>query len=69
MQRLRVTRPILGPILGPKMKLLVAAALACAAAHPAHAEPQPAEGCKRAAAFRVVVDVDRKSTRLNSSHT
>ena len=39
------------------MKLLVAAALACAAAHPAHAEPQPAEGCKRAAAFRVVVDV------------
>src|SRR5918994_870813 len=37
--------------------LLVATALACAAARPAHAEPQPAEGCKRAAAFRVIIDV------------
>ena len=39
------------------MGLLVAAALACAAAHTAHAEPQPADGCKRAAAFRVIIDV------------
>jgi N-acetylmuramoyl-L-alanine amidase len=39
------------------MGLLVATALACAAARTAHAEPQPAEGCKRAAAFRVIIDV------------
>jgi N-acetylmuramoyl-L-alanine amidase len=39
------------------MGLLVATALACAAARTAHAEPQPAEGCKRAAEFRVIVDV------------
>ena len=37
--------------------LLVATALAGAAARTAHAEPQPAEGCKRAAAFRVIIDV------------
>src|SRR3954471_14509399 len=39
------------------MGLLVAMALACAAARTAHAEPQPAEGCKRAAEFRVIIDV------------
>ncbi len=39
------------------MGLLVAAALACAAAHAAYAEPQPADGCKRAAAFRAIIDV------------
>src|SRR6187200_2301578 len=39
------------------MGLLVAAALACAAARAAYAEPQPADGCKRAAAFRVIIDV------------
>jgi N-acetylmuramoyl-L-alanine amidase len=39
------------------MGLLVATALACAAARTVHAEPQPAEGCKRAAEFRVIVDV------------
>ena len=39
------------------MGLLVATALAWAAARTAHAEPQPAEGCKRAAAFRVIIDV------------
>jgi N-acetylmuramoyl-L-alanine amidase len=38
------------------MGLLVAATLACAAARTAYAEPQPADGCKRAA-FRVIVDV------------
>ena len=37
--------------------LLVATALACAAARTSHAEPQPAEGCKRAAEFRVIIDV------------
>jgi N-acetylmuramoyl-L-alanine amidase len=36
--------------------LAVAATLACAAAQTAHAEPKPADGCKRAA-FRVVIDV------------
>jgi len=40
---------------------LVAAALACADARTAHAEPapaaKPADNCKRAAAFRVVIDV------------
>ena len=39
------------------MGLLVAAALACAAAGAAYAEPQPADGCKRAATFRVIIDV------------
>jgi N-acetylmuramoyl-L-alanine amidase len=39
------------------MGLLVAAALACAAARAAYAESQPADGCKRAAAFRVIIDV------------
>jgi N-acetylmuramoyl-L-alanine amidase len=39
------------------MGLLVAAALACAAARAAYAEPQPADGCERAAAFRVIIDV------------
>jgi len=39
------------------MGLLVAAALACAAARAAYAEPHPADGCKRAAAFRVIIDV------------
>ena len=39
------------------MGLLVAAALACAAARAAYAEPQPADGCKRAAAFRAIIDV------------
>src|SRR5215204_601729 len=38
------------------MGLLVAATLACAPAHTARAEPQPADGCKRAA-FRVIIDV------------
>jgi N-acetylmuramoyl-L-alanine amidase len=38
------------------MGLLVAATLACAAARPAYAEPQPANGCKRAA-FRAIIDV------------
>jgi len=37
--------------------LLVATALACTAARTAHAEPQPAEGCKRTSAFRVIIDV------------
>jgi N-acetylmuramoyl-L-alanine amidase len=36
--------------------LLVAAALAGAAAHTAHAEPKPAEACQRAT-FRAVIDV------------
>ncbi len=39
------------------MGLLVATVLACAAARAAHAEPPSAEGCKSAAAFRVIVDV------------
>ena len=39
------------------MRVLVATALACAAARTVHAEPQAAEGCKRAAAFRVIIDV------------
>ena len=39
------------------MGLLVAAMLACVAARTAYAEPQPANGCKRAAAFRVIIDV------------
>jgi len=39
------------------MGLLVAAALACVAARAAYAEPQPADGCKRAAVFRVIIDV------------
>ena len=38
------------------MGLLVAATLAGAAARPAYAEPQPADGCNRAA-FRVIIDV------------
>lgn len=37
--------------------LLVAATLACAAGRTAHAETQTADGCERAAAFRVIVDV------------
>jgi N-acetylmuramoyl-L-alanine amidase len=38
------------------MGLLIAATLACAAAHTARAEPRPADGCRRAA-FRVIIDV------------
>jgi N-acetylmuramoyl-L-alanine amidase len=38
------------------MGLLIAATLAGAAAHPARAEPRPADACARAA-FRVVIDV------------
>jgi N-acetylmuramoyl-L-alanine amidase len=38
------------------MGLLIAAALACAAAHTASAKPRPADGCGRAA-FRVIIDV------------
>ena len=36
--------------------VLIAATLACAAAHKARAEPRPADACKRAA-FRAVIDV------------
>lgn len=39
------------------MGLLIAATFACTAAHPTRAEPRPADGCKRAASFRVVIDV------------
>ena len=39
------------------MGLLVVAAHVCAAARAAYAEPQPADGCKRAEAFRVIIDV------------
>ena len=39
------------------MGWLVAATFACVAARTAYAEPQPADGCKRAAAFRVIIDV------------
>lgn len=39
------------------MGLLVATTLACADTRAAHAEPRPADGCERAAAFRVVIDV------------
>ena len=38
------------------MRLLIAAALACAAAQSAHAEARPADGCKRGE-FRVIIDV------------
>ena len=38
------------------MGLLIAATLACAAAHTARAEPRPADACARAA-FRVIIDV------------
>jgi N-acetylmuramoyl-L-alanine amidase len=38
------------------MGLFVAGALACAAARTAHAETEPADGCKRSA-FRVIIDV------------
>ena len=36
--------------------VLIAATLACAAAHTARAEPRPADTCNRAA-FRAVIDV------------
>ncbi|HZO46454.1 MAG TPA: N-acetylmuramoyl-L-alanine amidase [Xanthobacteraceae bacterium] len=39
------------------MVLLVTAGLACAAARAAYAEPLPADGCKSAATFRVIIDV------------
>ena len=38
------------------MGLLIAATLACAAAHTARAEPPPADACGRAT-FRVIIDV------------
>ena len=38
------------------MGLLIAATLACTAAHSTRAEPRPADGCRRTA-FRVIIDV------------